>query len=138
MYIYIFGFSLENSEDDSLKLQLEIDSSFNEQVLRLLGQKNLDAMIENEQPLTTEQVTELSSIIGQPLPTDLRLVIGIAEDIEEPTRARWKDSEDRIFEWDYEYGFVDIYDKEGTHLGGFDADNGDQIKPAICDRTVEV
>lgn len=57
---------------------------------------------------------------------------------EEATRKRWKDSEGRIFEWNYEYGVVDLYDKEGKHLGAFDHITGDQTKPAKPGQTVEI
>ena len=45
-------------------------------------------------------------------------------------RTRWKDDEGRIFEWDYRHGSVEQYDKRGRHVGEFDANTGDQLKPA--------
>ncbi|WP_253509121.1 MULTISPECIES: colicin E3/pyocin S6 family cytotoxin [Pseudomonas] len=34
-------------------------------------------------------------------------------------RKRWKDRKGRIYEWDYENGRVELYDKQGKHLGDF-------------------
>jgi len=52
-------------------------------------------------------------------------------------RKRWKDSHDRIYEWDYQHGNVEVYDKRGRHLGEFDPENGNIVKPADARRTVE-
>jgi len=77
MYLCIHGFLPDNDEDDSLKFELDIDGSFNEQIVQPLGHRSLNAMAECEWLLTSEQVAHLSSIIGQPLPTDLKLFIGV-------------------------------------------------------------
>ena len=77
MHLYIFGFLRDSSEDDSLKFQLEIDSSFNEQIVQALNHRSLNEMAEGDLPLEGKQVALLSSIIGQPLPADLKLVIGV-------------------------------------------------------------
>ncbi|AZD23024.1 Colicin E3 [Pseudomonas chlororaphis subsp. aurantiaca] len=50
-------------------------------------------------------------------------------------RDRWKDSKGRIYEWDYQHGAVEIYDKQGKHLGEFNAETGKQTKPAKPGRT---
>ncbi|WP_263269582.1 colicin E3/pyocin S6 family cytotoxin [Pseudomonas phytophila] len=52
-------------------------------------------------------------------------------------RRRWKDSKGRIFEWDSRHGTVEIYDKQGRHLGEFDPDTGRETKPAKAGRRVE-
>lgn len=77
MYLCIGGFLLDSSEDDSLKFELDIDSSFNEEIVRLLGHQSLNAMTECEWLLTSEQISQLSLITGHPLPTDLKLFIGV-------------------------------------------------------------
>ncbi|MCD5974890.1 hypothetical protein ALP94_01885 [Pseudomonas savastanoi pv. glycinea] len=77
MHLHIFGFLRNSSEDDSLKFQLKIDSSFDEIILQHLGQPSLDAMAEGDLLLESDQVLQLASIIGQPLQTDLKLVIGV-------------------------------------------------------------
>lgn len=38
-------------------------------------------------------------------------------------RHRWE-SKKRIYEWDYQHGKVEIYDKQGNHLGEYDPDTG--------------
>lgn len=40
-------------------------------------------------------------------------------------RQRWE-SKKRIYEWDYQHGAVEVYDKQGRHLGEFDAETGEQ------------
>ncbi|MQT72046.1 toxin, partial [Pseudomonas sp. FSL R10-0071] len=34
-----------------------------------------------------------------------------------PRLLRWKVSDGRILEWDYQHGAVEMYDKRGNHLG---------------------
>jgi hypothetical protein len=52
-------------------------------------------------------------------------------------RRRWKDSKGRIYEWDSQHGAVEMYDKQGKHLGEFDPVTGEQTKPASPGRKVE-
>lgn len=77
MYLCISGFLLDSTEDDSLKFELDVDGLFNEQIVQLLGHRNINAMAEGEWLLTSAQIAKLSLIIGQPLPTDLKLYIGV-------------------------------------------------------------
>lgn len=44
-------------------------------------------------------------------------------------RPRWKDRKGRIYEWDSQHGAVEMYDKQGKHLGEFDPETGKQTKP---------
>jgi hypothetical protein len=50
-------------------------------------------------------------------------------------RKRWKDRKGRIYEWDYENGRVELYDKQGKHLGEFNPDTGERTKDAEPGRT---
>ncbi|WP_236798285.1 colicin E3/pyocin S6 family cytotoxin [Aliivibrio fischeri] len=44
-------------------------------------------------------------------------------------RERWIDKKGRIYEWDYQHGKVEVYDKTGqNHLGEFDHKTGEQTK----------
>lgn len=52
-------------------------------------------------------------------------------------RQRWKDQKGTIYEWDYENGRVEKYNKRGKHLGEFDPVTGEQTKPAKDERSVE-
>ena len=54
-----------------------------------------------------------------------------------PARKRWKDSKGRIYEWDSQHGAVEMYDKQGKHLGEYDPVTGVQTKPAKPGRRVE-
>lgn len=51
-------------------------------------------------------------------------------------RARWKD-DGSIYEWDYQHGHVERYDRRGNHVGGFDADSGERVSEAVSTRHVE-
>jgi len=50
-------------------------------------------------------------------------------------RKRWKDFKGRIFEWDSQHGAVEMYDKQGKHLGEYNPETGEQTKPAKPGRT---
>lgn len=52
-------------------------------------------------------------------------------------RKRWKDQKGRIYEWDSQHGTVEMYDKQGWHLGEFDPVTGEQTKSAKPGRKVE-
>lgn len=52
-------------------------------------------------------------------------------------RRRWKDGKGRIYEWDSQHGAVEMYDKQGKHLGEFDPVTGEQTKTAKPGRKVE-
>ena len=78
MYLRLYGFLPGDDEDDSLKFKLPIDRSFTEQIIKLLRHRDLNAMAEGEWLLTSEQVVQLSVVLGQPLPADLDLFIGVA------------------------------------------------------------
>jgi len=50
-------------------------------------------------------------------------------------RIRWRDSKGRIYEWDSQHGAVEMYDKQGKHLGEYNPETGEQTKPAKPGRT---
>ena len=77
MFLYIFGFLFDSTEDDSLKYEMKIDPSLNDEIVARLGHASLNAMAEGDWPLTNDQVVMLSSITGRQLPTDLELLIGV-------------------------------------------------------------
>ncbi|NWB50619.1 pyocin S6 family toxin immunity protein [Pseudomonas gingeri] len=77
MYLCITGFLPNNDEDDSLKFELCLDPSYNEKIVSLLGYKSLNAMAEGLWDLSDRQVREISALIGQELPTDLEMLIGV-------------------------------------------------------------
>ncbi|OIQ65705.1 colicin-E3 [mine drainage metagenome] len=45
-------------------------------------------------------------------------------------RQRWKSRSGTIYEWDYQHGRVEVYDRRGRHLGEFDPYTGARTKPA--------
>ncbi|WP_458129807.1 colicin E3/pyocin S6 family cytotoxin [Pseudomonas sp. Z2-11] len=52
-------------------------------------------------------------------------------------RRRWKDRAGKIYEWDSQHGALEVYTKQGKHLGEFDFVTGEQTKPADPSRRVE-
>jgi len=50
-------------------------------------------------------------------------------------RSRWKDRKGTIYEWDSQHGAVEMYDKQGKHLGEFNPETGIQTKPGKPGRT---
>ncbi|MDP8084269.1 hemagglutinin repeat-containing protein, partial [Pasteurella atlantica] len=52
-------------------------------------------------------------------------------------RARWKDQDGNIYEWDSQHGALEKYNKRGKHLGEFDYKTGKQLKSADKKRRVE-
>jgi hypothetical protein len=52
-------------------------------------------------------------------------------------RHRWKLSSGKFLEWDSLHGEVEMYSKNGKHLGAFDPETGSQLKDAKPGRRVE-
>ena len=52
-------------------------------------------------------------------------------------RRRWKDDDGMIFEWDYQHGHVEVYDRHGKHLGGHDAETGAKVFEGDSARRIE-
>lgn len=52
-------------------------------------------------------------------------------------RPRWKSKDGTIYEWDFQHGAIEKYNKRGKHLGEFDHETGTQNKPADPTRKVE-
>ncbi len=53
-------------------------------------------------------------------------------------RKRWKDADGDIYEWDYQHGCVEKYNRRGVHRCEFDPVTGAQTGPADPARRVEV
>ena len=77
MYLCISGFLPNDPEDDLIKFELDVDHSFNDQIVQALGHKSINAMAEGEWQLTSEQAARISEILGQELPIDLNLFVGV-------------------------------------------------------------
>ncbi len=53
-------------------------------------------------------------------------------------RHRWfDDGTGYTYEWDYQHGRVERYDRRGHHLGEFDPETGMMTKPANSTQTIE-
>ncbi|KQZ93285.1 pyocin S6 family toxin immunity protein [Pseudomonas sp. Root562] len=77
MYLCITGFLPDDLEDNSLKYELDVNAAFNDQIVELLGHKNLGAMASGEWPLTKEQVQQIGALTGETIPPDLNIFIGV-------------------------------------------------------------
>ena len=43
---------------------------------------------------------------------------------------------DRLYTWDSLHGEIEVFDKQGYHLGSLDALNGTLVKPAVKGRRI--
>ncbi|MNJ68214.1 hypothetical protein D3C77_644430 [compost metagenome] len=77
MYLCITGFLPDIFEDSSLKYELDVDSTFNDQIIQLLGHASLNEMASGEWLLTAEQAQQIALLINQPIPSNLDLFIGV-------------------------------------------------------------
>lgn len=77
MNLYITGFLIDDSEDSSLKYELDIPSDLEDSVMAVLGWNSMEQECDGELPLTTEHIKEISKIIQRQLPLDLDLFIGV-------------------------------------------------------------
>lgn len=77
MFIYITGFLTDDSEDDSLKFDLDIEPAHERAVMDALGWKNLAENADGELLLTSEQVRQIETVIKQSLPHGLDIFIGV-------------------------------------------------------------
>lgn len=77
MYPCISGFLADSSEDDSLEFELDLDESLIQGILPILGLESINEMAAGEWLLSTEQIIKMSTLVGQPLPIDLQLFIGL-------------------------------------------------------------
>lgn len=76
MFLEITGFLAEDSEDSSIKFELDVQPEFENAVMDILGWENLAAECDGELPLTEEQVRKISSAINEHLPVTLNMFIG--------------------------------------------------------------
>jgi len=77
MFLEITGFLAEDSEDSSIKFELDVQPEFENAVMDILGWENLAAECDGELPLTEEQVRKISSAINEHLPVTLNMFIGV-------------------------------------------------------------
>lgn len=77
MYPCISGFLADSSEDESLKFELDLEESLIQAILPILGLQSINEMAAGEWLLSNEQVIKMSTLVGQPLPADLQLFIGL-------------------------------------------------------------
>ncbi|WP_353098094.1 colicin E3/pyocin S6 family cytotoxin [Empedobacter brevis] len=52
-------------------------------------------------------------------------------------RSRWKTKDGKILEWDKQHGDVEVYNKNGKHLGSARPEDGIIYKPPVNGRTIE-
>lgn len=52
-------------------------------------------------------------------------------------RARWKNDSGTIYEWDYQHGHVEVYNRRGRHRGAYDVNSGQKLSEADNTRHVQ-
>ncbi|MBW0237429.1 pyocin S6 family toxin immunity protein [Pseudomonas sp. D1HM] len=77
MFLEITGFLAGNSEDSSIKFELNVSPELELAVMEFLGWQSLAAECDGERLLTNDQVREIASLINEPLPTELEMYIGV-------------------------------------------------------------
>jgi hypothetical protein len=78
MFLWISGFLPGDNEDDSLKYEMDVPHEFEQKVLGVLGWPNdLADSPDGDWLLNAEQVQQISSAIGESLPSGLDLFIGV-------------------------------------------------------------
>ncbi|AIL61259.1 S-type pyocin/colicin family protein [Pseudomonas alkylphenolica] len=77
MFLWISGFLPGDNEDDSLKYELDVAHEFEQRVLDILGWSDLESSPDGDWLLNAVQVQQIASIVGEPLPADLDLFIGV-------------------------------------------------------------
>ena len=77
MFLWISGFLPGDNEDDSLKYELEVPHEFEERVMGILGWSDLASSPDGDWLLSAAQIQQISSIVGESLPSDLDLFIGV-------------------------------------------------------------
>jgi len=77
MSLCITGFLPDAFDDGSLKYELYLDAVLNERIVALLGHKSLDEMAAGEWLLTADQVAQISRLVGEVIPSDLDIFIGV-------------------------------------------------------------
>lgn len=69
-----------------------------------------------------------------------RILRGFPEATEVNTkslRKRWKMPDKTILEWDYRHGEIEMYSRNGKHLGTFDPDSGKKLKNSVPGRRID-
>jgi len=74
----------------------------------------------------------------EPAPDDINDIFPNAERVKRKSqRRRWKDKKTGdIYEWDYQHGEIEIYNKRGKHKGSLNPKTGKK-KPAVPGRRIE-
>lgn len=77
MNLYITGFLIDDTEDSSLKFDLDVPPEYEKAVMDILGWKDLAMEADGDLPLNTQDVQKISVVLGNALPEDLDLFIGV-------------------------------------------------------------
>lgn len=77
MFLSISGFLRDDSEDSSLKYELIVKPQDEAAVLKILGWKSLNEGPDGEWLLSDEHVKQIALAVGEQLPTELDVFIGI-------------------------------------------------------------
>jgi hypothetical protein len=54
------------------------------------------------------------------------------------TKTNGKGRNQKFYEWDYTHNDIEVYDRNGNHLGSMDPISGDMIKPPVKGRKINI
>lgn len=77
MHLCISGFLIDDSDDDSLKFELDVPEHQEQGVMEVMGWKNFAEGAEGEFALHTKQIQQIEQVLKEPLPHHLALYIGV-------------------------------------------------------------
>lgn len=77
MHLCITGFLTDDSDDSSLKYELDVQPELEQAVIDVMGWQSLAESPDGEWQLTDDQAQRIASVINEPLPSSLDLFIGV-------------------------------------------------------------
>lgn len=80
MGIWITGYLPDDHDDQFIKYERDVDTTFNGALLALLGHARIEELAVGAWPLSEDQVRQVSSVLGLPLPLDLEIFISVVRD----------------------------------------------------------
>jgi hypothetical protein len=77
MYLCISGFLIDDSDDDSLKFELDVPKSHEDAVMAAMNWKTFNEGAAGETPLSEAKIHKIEKILNISLPHELALYIGV-------------------------------------------------------------
>lgn len=77
MHLCISGFLIDDSEDDSLKFELDVSKDHEDAVMEIMNWRNFNEGAVGEVPLCQAKIRQIEAILKISLPHELALYIGV-------------------------------------------------------------